>query len=101
MRIFINDFRMMNFLSVLDGVGHALWAILSKLGLFLIGFYRLIIAPFLTGSCRFYPSCSEYACGCLREHRFDRAIFLVIRRLGSCRPGGAQGFDPVPPRISK
>lgn len=48
-------------------------------------------------ACRFVPSCSEYAIEALDRFGTRKAIPLVLRRLGRCRPGGSFGFDPVPP----
>ena len=47
-------------------------------------------------ACRFIPSCSEYAVEALDRFGARKAVPLVVRRLGKCRPGGPFGFDPVP-----
>jgi putative membrane protein insertion efficiency factor len=46
--------------------------------------------------CRFFPSCSEYACEALEVHGAGRGTWLTVRRLSRCRPYGPSGFDPVP-----
>lgn len=46
--------------------------------------------------CRFYPTCSEYMIGCLEKYGFFKGIFLGIKRILRCRPGGKSGYDPVP-----
>ncbi|MGP8162514.1 MAG: membrane protein insertion efficiency factor YidD [Acidimicrobiales bacterium] len=46
--------------------------------------------------CRFVPSCSDYAVEAIATHGALRGSWLVVRRLGRCRPAGGRGFDPVP-----
>ena len=59
--------------------------------------YQLAISPLLRPSCRFAPSCSEYAYESLVEHGALRGSWLAIRRLLRCHPFCAGGYDPVPP----
>lgn len=59
--------------------------------------YRRFISPLLPPSCRFYPSCSEYAVGALRTHGAIRGLWLAVRRLARCHPFNPGGYDPVPP----
>ncbi len=60
--------------------------------------YQLAISPLLRPSCRFAPSCSEYAYESLVEHGALRGTWLALRRLLRCHPFCAGGYDPVPPR---
>lgn len=62
-----------------------------------IHLYRLTISPWLGPSCRFAPSCSEYALIALEEHGPLRGLVLAVRRLLRCHPFHPAGFDPVPP----
>jgi putative membrane protein insertion efficiency factor len=74
----------------------------SPLKFLLIGLvrgYRLCISPLLLPCCRFYPTCSQYAIEALEIHGPLRGSWLAARRIGRCRPGGASGYDPVPPNI--
>jgi uncharacterized protein len=48
--------------------------------------------------CRYYPSCSTYAVGALREHGPARGSWLAARRLLRCHPWSVGGIDPVPTR---
>lgn len=61
-----------------------------------VSIYRVAFSPFFGGACRFHPSCSCYAEEALKKHSFLYAIQLILIRLGSCRPGGRSGYDPVP-----
>jgi putative membrane protein insertion efficiency factor len=62
----------------------------------LIRGYQLAISPLLTPSCRFLPSCSEYAMEAVERHGVVRGSWLTAKRLGRCHPWGRSGFDPVP-----
>lgn len=66
------------------------------LGLFIISFYRVVMAPSMGGVCRFEPSCSRYAEKAFQDHPPLHALKLSLIRLWRCRPGGGFGFDPVP-----
>ncbi len=58
--------------------------------------YQLAISPLLRPSCRFAPSCSEYAYESLVVHGAVRGSWLALRRLLRCHPFCAGGYDPVP-----
>jgi putative membrane protein insertion efficiency factor len=62
-----------------------------------IRLYQTCARPLLGGSCRFFPTCSEYAVEAMRIHGTGRGALLTIRRLLRCRPFGPSGYDPVPP----
>jgi putative membrane protein insertion efficiency factor len=68
----------------------------AKLLIALVRGYQLTLSPFLGGSCRFLPTCSEYAREALERHGAWRGSWLALRRLSRCHPLGASGFDPVP-----
>ena len=61
-----------------------------------VRFYRYFISPLLPPSCRYTPTCSEYALQALAVHGPFRGTWLTIRRLGRCHPWGGHGYDPVP-----
>ena len=63
----------------------------------LIRLYQVAISPWTPPSCRFTPTCSEYALGAIEEHGAGRGGWLAIRRIFRCHPWGGQGYDPVPP----
>ena len=55
--------------------------------------YKGCIAPFVVGSCRFHPSCSEYCLTCVELYGIKRGVVLGVRRLLKCRPGVSGGVD--------
>jgi len=60
--------------------------------------YRLLISPLLMPSCRFAPSCSEYALEALAAHGGLKGSALAAKRILRCHPWGGSGYDPVPAR---
>ena len=68
----------------------------------LIRIYQLTLSPLLGPRCRFYPSCSQYACEAIDVHGAGRGSWLALKRLCRCHPFHAGGYDPVPhePRSS-
>lgn len=71
---------------------------LKKLFIFIIDIYRLCISPFTPPSCRFYPSCSQYARDSFIHHGFCMGVVLTFKRIIRCHPFNDGGFDPVPPK---
>lgn len=62
----------------------------------LIKVYQYTLSPFLGPSCRFYPSCSEYAYQAIMRHGPIRGLLLAIKRILRCHPFHPGGVDPVP-----
>jgi len=61
----------------------------------MINFYQAAIAPYLgRGSCRFDPTCSQYAVDALREYGAIKGTILSIWRILRCNPWGGDGWDP-------
>jgi uncharacterized protein len=58
--------------------------------------YRYVLSPLLGRSCRFHPSCSEYAQEALERHGVRRGAWLALKRVGRCHPWHPGGYDPVP-----
>lgn len=69
---------------------------LSFLLLLPIWFYRYCISPFTPPSCRFTPTCSQYAVEAIRRHGPLKGLYLAVKRVLRCRPHGGYGYDPVP-----
>lgn len=61
-----------------------------------IRFYQAVISPALPPSCRFTPTCSQYAVEALRKHGPVKGTCLAVRRILRCHPWGGSGYDPVP-----
>jgi putative membrane protein insertion efficiency factor len=68
---------------------------MKQLALFLVTLYRRIISPFLPPSCRFYPTCSQYAYEAFDKYGFLKGLYLTVRRLSRCHPFNPGGYDPV------
>ncbi len=61
-----------------------------------VRFYQKFISPLTPPSCRFTPTCSQYAVEALRKHGPVKGLWLAIRRILRCHPWGGSGCDPVP-----
>lgn len=61
-----------------------------------IRFYQVAITPYTPPSCRFTPTCSEYARQALIKHGPVKGLALAIWRILRCNPWGGSGYDPVP-----
>ncbi len=70
--------------------------ILIAIPLLLIRFYQKFISPYLPSSCRYTPTCSQYAVEALRKHGLFKGGWLAFRRILRCNPWGGSGYDPVP-----
>jgi len=71
---------------------HCLTSVFSAV----IRIYRSIISPYKGPSCRFYPTCSQYALEALSRYGAKRGAYLTIRRILRCGPWHPGGYDPVP-----
>ena len=69
---------------------------MSKLLLLLIKAYRYGISPLLGPSCRFFPTCSEYAAQAIEKYGAGRGGWLALKRIARCHPWHPGGYDPVP-----
>jgi putative membrane protein insertion efficiency factor len=69
---------------------------LTRLALAAIRGYQLLIRPLLTGSCRYLPTCSEYAAEAVITYGALRGGWMGLKRVLRCHPWGGAGLDPVP-----
>ncbi|MBQ0088827.1 MAG: membrane protein insertion efficiency factor YidD [Prevotellaceae bacterium] len=63
--------------------------------------YQLFISPYLPPTCRYTPTCSQYAIEAIRIHGPFKGIYLATRRILRCHPWGGSGYDPVPSKATK
>lgn len=70
--------------------------VLTYLMLLPIWFYRACISPIKPPSCRFVPTCSEYALQAIRKYGPFKGFWLAVKRILRCHPWGGHGYDPVP-----
>lgn len=68
---------------------------MRKIPLALIRFYQIFISPGLPNTCRFYPSCSEYAYQAISKYGIIRGGAKAIWRVMRCNPFCRGGYDPV------
>ncbi len=68
----------------------------------LIKTYQLTLSPrFSHGSCRFTPTCSQYALEAIEVHGIFKGCLLAAWRILRCNPFSKGGWDPVPPKKTK
>ncbi len=70
--------------------------IFTQLFLLPVYFYRYCISPMKPPTCRFTPTCSEYALEAIKKHGPLKGFYLAVKRILRCHPWGGQGYDPVP-----
>ena len=68
---------------------------MKSLLLLLLRFYKAAISPLLPPTCRFYPTCSEYASEAIERYGAVRGGWMSVRRLSRCHPFHRGGYDPV------
>jgi len=66
--------------------------------IFVIQLYRHMISPLRLPTCRFVPTCSQYAIAALTEYGLIRGSWLAAVRLAKCGPWHRGGWDPIPER---
>lgn len=72
---------------------------MKRVLLWIISFYRKGISPLTPPSCRFVPTCSEYAYQAIQKYGAAKGSWLALRRLSKCHPFHRQEtieYDPVP-----
>lgn len=73
----------------------------QRLALAFLRAYKVALSPFFGGSCRFVPSCSDYASEAVTKFGVLRGGWLAAWRLARCQPLGPYGLDPVPDRVPR
>ena len=67
----------------------------------ILRWYKRSVSPLLPPSCRYTPTCSEYAMEAIERHGLVRGTYLATRRVLSCHPFSRGGYDPVPTSRSR
>ncbi|MFH1530935.1 MAG: membrane protein insertion efficiency factor YidD [Pseudomonadota bacterium] len=66
----------------------------------LVRLYQRLVRPLLPPSCRFHPTCSDYASEAIRRYGAARGSLLAAARVARCHPFNPGGVDPVPERFT-
>jgi putative membrane protein insertion efficiency factor len=82
--------------SSVDSVNGGKPPLSVRLALGLIRAYKVLLSPYFAGSCRFLPTCADYAAEAVGRHGVIRGGWLTSKRLARCHPLCAAGHDPVP-----
>jgi len=75
---------------------HHLRALPRRVLIIAIRVYKLSLSPLLPPSCRYLPTCSDYAAEAIDRHGAIAGARLALQRLLRCQPWGGSGYDPVP-----
>jgi uncharacterized protein len=75
--------------DILKGIVGAIFIVLVKI-------YQYFISPLTAASCRYTPTCSQYAVEAIKKYGGFKGGWLTIKRIASCNPWGGHGHDPVP-----
>ncbi len=68
---------------------------MKKIAIMMIKGYRLFISPLKPPTCRFVPTCSEYALQAIEKYGIIRGGILAVRRILRCHPFHPGGYDPI------
>jgi putative membrane protein insertion efficiency factor len=69
---------------------------MKKIIIRILRMYQAAISPFLGHCCRFFPTCSAYACEAIQKYGVAKGAWLAVRRIIKCHPFHRGGIDPVP-----
>ncbi|HNZ36071.1 MAG: membrane protein insertion efficiency factor YidD [Candidatus Marinimicrobia bacterium] len=70
--------------------------IFNILIILIIKTYRLLLSPLFPNTCRFTPTCSQYALEAFKKFNFFKASWLSLTRILKCHPYHTGGYDPLP-----
>ena len=82
--------------AFLPMIRHALNIGLTTILIIPIRLYQICVSPLTPASCRFTPTCSQYAIEAIKKHGPLKGLYLAVRRVLKCHPWGGSGYDPVP-----
>jgi len=69
--------------------------LIKRFAIIIIKFYKRVISPLKGRTCRFYPSCSQYAIDAIEKYGVVKGIYLSAKRILRCHPFCDGGYDPV------
>ena len=69
---------------------------MKYLFIFLVRFYQVVVSPLKPPTCRYTPTCSQYALEALKKYGAFKGNWLALKRIARCHPWGGCGYDPVP-----
>lgn len=70
--------------------------ILKKIAILFVKFYQAAISPLLPNSCRYTPTCSQYAMEAINKYGAIKGSWMGFKRILRCHPWGGHGYDPIP-----
>ncbi|MGZ3929256.1 MAG: membrane protein insertion efficiency factor YidD [Mucilaginibacter sp.] len=80
----------------MNPIGNILKGFVGGIFIILIRIYQYLISPITGASCRYTPTCSQYAVEAIKKYGAFKGGWLTIKRIASCNPWGGHGHDPVP-----
>ena len=80
--------------SVVRRLSSGLWRLPRLAFVGLVRVYQQAVSPWLPATCRYTPTCSQYAVEALREYGAVRGSVLAAWRVLRCNPWGGHGYDP-------
>ena len=79
-------------IKLVSGIG---WLV-SRVFILIARLWQLGPSRVMPPTCRFTPSCSQYAIEAIEKHGAIRGGWLATKRILRCHPWGGHGYDPVP-----
>ncbi len=73
---------------------------MKKILIFPIKLYQRVISPLLPPSCKYYPTCSNYAVQAIEKHGVFLGSLMALTRILRCNPFVSGGYDPVPDKFT-
>ncbi len=68
---------------------------MKTIALYILRVYKFFLSPLLPPSCRFFPTCSEYAAEAITKYGVLKGAMLGVKRILRCHPFNPGGYDPV------
>jgi len=74
----------------------AIASVPRRVAVAVIRVYQKVLSPLMPPSCRFTPTCSNYAVGAIQRYGLMHGGWLALKRIARCHPWNPGGYDPVP-----